>query len=89
MLLANDISNSRAKGLLKNLELFGISNLFVSSEESDKLKKAYPAYFDKILIDAPCSGEGMFRKDKKMVRAWEEHGPEFFSKLQRRDVPPG
>ena len=39
MLLANDISNSRAKGLLKNLELFGISNLFVSSEESDKLKK--------------------------------------------------
>ena len=63
MLLANDISNSRAKGLLKNLELFGISNLFVSSEESDKLKKAYPAYFDKILIDAPCSGEGRFRRD--------------------------
>ena len=56
VLMANDISNSRAKGLLKNLELFGISNLFVSSEESDKLKKAYPAYFDKILIDAPCSG---------------------------------
>lgn len=47
MLLANDISNSRAKGLLKNLELFGISNLFVSSEESDKLKKIIPAYFDK------------------------------------------
>ena len=86
MLLANDISNSRAKGLLKNLELFGISNLFVSSEESDKLKKAYPAYFDKILIDAPCSGEGMFRKDKKMVKAWEEHGPEFFSNLQRNII---
>ena len=43
-------------------------------------------YFDKILIDAPCSGEGMFRKDRKMVRAWEEHGPEFFSRIQKSIV---
>ena len=43
----------------------------------------FPEYFDKILIDAPCSGEGMFRKDRKMVKAWEEHGPEFFVKIQR------
>ena len=38
------------------------------------------------MIDAPCSGEGMFRKDKKMVKAWEEHGPEFFAKIQRSIV---
>lgn len=83
VLIANDISNSRAKGLLKNLELFGIGNMLVLSEEPGKLCDYFPEYFDKILIDAPCSGEGMFRKDKKMVKAWEEHGPEFFSKLQR------
>ena len=83
VLIANDISNSRAKGLLKNLELFGIGNMLVLSEEPGKLTDYFHEYFDKILIDAPCSGEGMFRKDKKMVKAWEEHGPEFFSKIQK------
>ncbi len=83
VLMANDISNSRAKGLLKNIEVFGIGNVLVLSEEPGKLEGYFPEYFDKILIDAPCSGEGMFRKDKKMVKAWEEHGPEFFAKIQR------
>ena len=83
VLVANDISNSRAKGLLKNIEVFGIGNVLVLSEEPGKLEEYFPEYFDKILIDAPCSGEGMFRKDKKMVKAWEEHGPAFFAKLQR------
>lgn len=86
LLVANDISNSRAKGLLKNLELFGIGNVLVTSEEPGKLTEYFPEYFDKILIDAPCSGEGMFRKERKMVKAWEEHGPAFFSKLQRSIV---
>lgn len=83
VLIANDISSSRAKGLLKNLEVFGIGNMLTVSEEPGRLLTYFSEYFDKILIDAPCSGEGMFRKDKKMVRAWEEHGPEFFAKLQR------
>ena len=83
VLVANDISNSRARGLLKNLELFGIGNMLVISEEPGKLMEFFPEYFDKILIDAPCSGEGMFRKEKKMVKAWEEHGPAFFSRLQQ------
>lgn len=83
VLAANDLSSSRAKGLLKNLELFGIGNVLVLSEEPGRLVPYFREYFDKILIDAPCSGEGMFRKDKKMVRAWEEHGPEFFPKIQK------
>lgn len=83
VLAANDLSNSRAKGLLKNLELFGIGNVLVLSEEPGKLVPYFTEYFDKILIDAPCSGEGMFRKDRKMIRAWEEHGPSFFSKIQK------
>ena len=86
VLVANDISNSRAKGLLKNIEVFGIGNVLVLSEEPGKIEDYFPEYFDKILIDAPCSGEGMFRKDKKMVKAWEEHGPEFFAKIQRSIV---
>ena len=69
ILAANDLSSSRAKGLLKNLELFGIGNVLVLSEEPGKLVSYFEGYFDKILIDAPCSGEGMFRKDKKMVKA--------------------
>ena len=68
---------------MKNLEVFGIGNMLVLSEEPGKLENYFSEFFDKILIDAPCSGEGMFRKDKKMVKAWEEHGPAFFSKLQR------
>lgn len=83
VLAANDISSSRAKGLLKNIEIFGIGNILVLSEEPGRLTGYFHEYFDKILIDAPCSGEGMFRKDKKMVKAWEEHGPEFFSAIQR------
>ena len=86
VLIANDISSSRAKGLLKNIEVFGIGNVLVLSEEPGRLETYFPEYFDKILIDAPCSGEGMFRKDKKMVKAWEEHGPEFFSNLQRNII---
>ena len=83
VLVCNDISNSRAKGLLKNIEVFGIGNVLVLSEEPGKLESYFTEYFDKILIDAPCSGEGMFRKDKKMVKAWEEHGPEFFANIQK------
>ena len=86
LLAANDISSSRAKGLLKNIELFGIGNVLVSSEEPGRLAGFFPGFFDKILIDAPCSGEGMFRKDRKMVKAWEEHGPDFFSKLQKNII---
>lgn len=86
LLVANDISSSRAKGLLKNIELFGIGNVLVTSEEPGNLTEHFAEYFDKILIDAPCSGEGMFRKDKKMVKAWEEHGPEYFSRIQKNII---
>lgn len=83
MLLSNDISNSRAKALLKNLELFGAENILVTSETPEKLSAYFEGFFDKILIDAPCSGEGMFRRDKDMVKSWLEKGPDYYSKLQR------
>lgn len=86
LLVANDISNSRAKALLKNIELFGISNVFVVNETPDKLLNYYEEYFDKILIDAPCSGEGMFRKDPSIISNWERNGPEFYAKIQREII---
>ena len=86
LLLANDISNSRAKGLLKNLELFGQGNILVTSEGPERLASYFPEFFDKILVDAPCSGEGMFRRDPSMVKDWLEHGPDWYAPLQREIV---
>lgn len=83
LIVANDISNSRAKGLLKNLELFGAGNMLVTSETPEKLRDYFEGYFDKILIDAPCSGEGMFRRDPAMIKNWEEHGPSYYAALQQ------
>lgn len=83
LLFANDISNSRAKALLKNIELFGIPSVFVSSESPDRLAACYPEFFDKILVDAPCSGEGMFRRDPDMIKSWREKGPDAYVPLQR------
>lgn len=83
LLIANDISSKRAKALLKNIELFGVENSFIVTEYPAKLREYFTGFFDKILIDAPCSGEGMFRKEPSMVKAWEQNGPEFYSKLQR------
>lgn len=83
MLVANDISNSRAKALLKNLELFGVPNICVVSEPPKRLSSVFSGFFDKILVDAPCSGEGMFRKDRDMVTDWTEKGPEYYSGIQR------
>lgn len=82
-LVANDISASRANGLLKNLELNGIPNGVVTVEEPKKLASRFPLYFDKILVDAPCSGEGMFRRDPSMVNSWEEKDDSYYVPIQR------
>ena len=70
LLVSNDISGPRMKGLLKNIEMFGITNAFLTNEEPERLARCFPEYFDKILVDAPCSGEGMFRKEPAMLEAW-------------------
>ena len=72
LLISNDISAGRAKALLKNVEISGITNAIVMSEPPKKLAERFGGFFDKILIDAPCSGEGMFRKEPDMVKSWNE-----------------
>lgn len=87
VLVCNDISNSRAKALLKNVELFGIRNAVVVSESPDRLAEKFEGYFDKILVDAPCSGEGMFRKSHAIVKNWQQYGVGYYAKLQREILP--
>ncbi len=83
LLITNDISNSRAKALLKNVEVSGIPNLCVLSEDPKRIANRFTTFFDKVLIDAPCSGEGMFRKDNKLIKSWQKNGPEFYAEIQR------
>lgn len=82
MLVANDVSATRAKALLKNLSIWGAANCCVTGETPEKLLQEFGCYFDRILVDAPCSGEGMFRRDSSLIQSWEERGPEEYAPLQ-------
>ncbi|MGI5988935.1 MAG: RsmF rRNA methyltransferase first C-terminal domain-containing protein [Lachnospiraceae bacterium] len=86
VLVSNDISISRTRALLRNIEGFGIGNTVVLSESLDKLKQNTGTFFDAVLVDAPCSGEGMFRKDAKLIKAWGPERPAEFSALQKSIV---
>ena len=86
VLVANDISASRAKALLKNIEVFGIRNSFVVNEVPAKLAEKFPEFFDKILVDAPCSGEGMFRKDPAVAKVWDGNKPFECAKQQKEII---
>lgn len=82
LVAANDNNGERVRALAKNVELFGIRNALVLHETPDRLADRWPGYFNKILIDAPCSGEGMFRKEEDMARQWEKHSVEKCSLMQ-------
>lgn len=71
LLVSNDINEERTKALVKNIEMAGIRNAVITNETPERLAEKFPAFFDKIIVDAPCSGEGMFRKDEQAVKSWE------------------
>ncbi len=71
-LLSNEYHPKRARILSQNIERLGIANALVTNEAPDNLAKKLPAFFDKVLIDAPCSGEGMFRKEEAAITDWSE-----------------
>lgn len=70
LIVTNDISTGRIKPLVKNIELYGIKNAYVINEDHFDIASKLQGYFTKILVDAPCSGEGMFRKDQNAYKAW-------------------
>ena len=71
-LLCNEWSPKRAKILSQNIERLGVANAMVTNETVDRLACKLPGYFDRVLIDAPCSGEGMFRKEEAAITDWSE-----------------
>lgn len=83
LLVSNDNSAERVKALVWNLEHWGARNAVVTNEEPDRLAQVFPAFFDKILVDAPCSGEGMFRKDTRAVKSWSAYNSEVCSVMQK------
>lgn len=70
LLVANEIILGRAKILSQNIERMGISNAVVCNEQPERMAEFFPIFFDRILVDAPCSGEGMFRKDETAISEW-------------------
>lgn len=70
VLICNEIHPVRAKSLSENIERMGIVNAIVVNHSPDKLAKHFPGFFHRILVDAPCSGEGMFRKNPEACNEW-------------------
>ena len=70
LLVCNEIHPQRAKILSENIERMGVKNALVTNETPQKLATIFPGFFDKILVDAPCSGEGMFRKNEEALVEW-------------------
>ena len=83
ILISNEISKERALILSSNIERMGRKNVIVTSTDSSSLKKKYMSTFSKIILDAPCSGSGMFRKDKKMKEDWTYSKVLSCAKLQK------
>lgn len=83
LILANDISKKRANILVSNIERMGLGNVIVANEDALNICKKYPNMFTKILLDAPCSGSGMFKKDDKMIEDWHINKVLSAAKLQK------
>ena len=82
-LLCNEWSPKRAKILSQNIERLGVSNALVTNETVENLSRRLPEYFDRVLVDAPCSGEGMFRKEEAAVTDWSEETVAVCAERQR------
>ena len=90
LIVLNEPVLSRAKILSQNVERMGIKNAVVTSELPEKLSAKFAGYFDKILIDAPCSGEGMFRKNaEEALSEWSEENVALCADRQKRILDEG
>ncbi len=83
LLISNEINTARAGILSRNIERMGIPNAIVLNETPQKLADRFPAFFDRIIVDAPCSGEGMFRKEENAIPEWSPENVELCAQRQR------
>ncbi len=72
VLVSNDNSLKRCRAVLKNIEMSGIENCIITNAEPNELSASFSGFFDRILVDAPCSGEGMFRKSPDLIKSYAE-----------------
>ncbi len=82
LLVSNEINSARASILSQNIERLGISNAVVTNHAPDELVSRFPCFFDKIVVDAPCSGEGMFRKEEQALNMWSQHNVDMCAERQ-------
>lgn len=81
-LLCNEINPKRAKILSRNIERMAVPNALVTNEHPQRLAERFPGFFDRVLVDAPCSGEGMFRKEEAAVTDWSPETVEMCARRQ-------
>lgn len=83
LLWANEISTERTKALLYNIERIGCRNSLITQETPERMAALLPEYFDAVLVDAPCSGSGMFRRDPNARESWLQFDRLYYATLQR------
>ena len=83
LLVCNEINPKRAKILSRNIERLGVANALVLNEHPQRLESRFEGFFDRILVDAPCSGEGMFRKEEAAVTDWSEETVDMCANRQK------
>lgn len=72
LIVSNEIVLSRAKILFSNIERLGVENSVILNETPENIANKLPGFFDIVFVDAPCSGEGMFRKDPDTIKEWSD-----------------
>ena len=82
LLICNEIHSGRAKILSQNIERMGVGNALVINEKPENLSRRLTGFFDRVLVDAPCSGEGMFRKEEAAVTDWSPETVEMCARRQ-------
>lgn len=89
LLVANESSSSRVKALSENLDRLGIACCLVTNSTAAALQQALPGWFDRVLVDAPCSGEGMFRRDPRLRADWSRAKSKRCQAIQRELLAAG
>ncbi|MBD5460498.1 MAG: RNA methyltransferase [Lachnospiraceae bacterium] len=82
ILVSNEMHPARARILSENVERMGVANAIVTNETPERLAGEFPGYFDRILVDAPCSGEGMFRKNDAACAQWSPENVDMCAERQ-------
>lgn len=83
LLVCNEYVSGRAEILAQNMERMGVSNYVILQEDTKKIAERFPLFFDKVLVDAPCSGEGMFRKEEQALLQWSPENVKMCTDRQR------